>query len=79
MHSFSYVRDFPMRFFYTVMSFNEASEDTELPMFFLCCLFLYWQFPFLFLACLPLHLPYEGKCQNDGRPEMTDRSQHVRR
>jgi len=28
MHSFSYVRGFPMRFFYTVTSFNEASEDT---------------------------------------------------
>ena len=75
--------------FYTVMSFNEASEDTGYHCFLLCCcLLLCWTFPFLFLSCVPLHLPYEGKCQNNGRPEMTvrrrrpemtDRRRHVRR
>ena len=39
------------------MSFNEASEDSV----------------FSFSPMFPLHLPYEGKCQNNGRPEMTDR------
>ena len=74
MHSFSYVRGFPMRFFYPVMSFNEASEDTGFFQYFssCCCLFLYWPFRFLLLSCVPLHLPYEGKRQNNGRPEMTD-------
>jgi len=38
-----------------------------------CCLFLYGPFRFFLLSCVPLHLPYEGKCQNNGRPEMTDR------
>jgi len=49
MHSFSYVRGFPLEgFFYTVTSFNKASEDSVS----------------LVLSCVPLHLPYEGKCQN---------------
>jgi len=44
---------------------------------FLCChLLLYWSFNFLFLSCVPLHLPYEGKCQNIGRPDMTDQRWH---
>ena len=48
MHSF-YVRGFSLEgFFYTVTSFNEASEDSVS----------------LILSCVPLHLPYEGKCQN---------------
>ena len=34
---------------------------------------------FFHLSFVPLHLPYEGKCQNNGRPEMTDRRRHVRR
>ena len=38
----------PRRVFYTVTSFNEASEDSVS----------------LILSCVPLHLPYEGKCQN---------------
>jgi len=38
----------PRRVFYTVTSFNEASEDSVS----------------LVLSCVPLHLPYEGKCQN---------------
>jgi len=36
------------RFFYTVTSFNEASQDSV----------------FLILSCVPFHLPYVGKCQN---------------
>ena len=38
----------PRRVFYTVTSFNEASEDSV----------------FLILSSVPFHLPYEGKCQN---------------
>jgi len=38
----------PGRVFYTVTSFNEASEDSVA----------------LIRSCVPLHLPYEGKCQN---------------
>jgi len=38
----------PRRVFYTVTSFNEASKDSVS----------------LVLSCVPLHLPYEGKCQN---------------
>jgi len=44
-------------FFYTVTSFNDASQDSV----------------FSFSPVFPLHFPYEGKCQNNGRPEMTDR------
>ena len=36
------------RVFYTVTSFNEASEDSV----------------FLILSCVPFHLPYERKCLN---------------
>ena len=65
MHSFSYVRGFSCEgFFYTVTSFNKASEDSvSYPI----------PFTFLILSRVPLHLPYEGRCQNNGRPEMTDR------
>jgi len=38
----------PSKGFYTVTSFNEASEDSVS----------------LIRSCVPLHLPYEGKCQN---------------
>ena len=38
----------PLKGFYTVTSFNEVSEDSVS----------------LILSCVPLHLPYEGKCQN---------------
>jgi len=38
----------PSKGFYTVTSFNEASEDSVS----------------LIPSCVPLHLPYEGKCQN---------------
>ena len=57
---------FSHQVFYTVMGFNEASEVTGFFNVFLfcCCLLQYWQFPFLFLSFL---------CQNDGRPQMTDR------
>jgi len=34
MPSFSYVRGFSMRFYYTVMSFIEASEDMSFTVFF---------------------------------------------
>jgi len=87
MHSFS-CPWFSHEVFYTVMSFNEASEDTGFFQYFSSSLLLYWPFHFLFLSCVPLHLPYEGKCQNNGRqdmtdrrrrPEMTDRRRHVRR
>ena len=49
MHSFSYVRGFSLEvFFYMVTIFNEASEDSVS----------------LIRSCVPLHLRYEGKCQN---------------
>ena len=76
MHSFSYVRGFPMRFFTRLRVLTRHPRILGFQCFsFLlcCCLLLYWRFPFLFLSGIPLHLPYEGKCQNNGRPEMTDR------
>jgi len=52
MHSSSYVCGFSIEeyFFFlpTVTSFNEASEDSVA----------------LILSCVPLHLPYKGKCKN---------------
>ena len=39
------------------MSFNEVSEDSV----------------FSFSPVFPLYLPYKGKCQNNGHPEMMDR------
>ena len=33
----------------------------------------------LFLSWVPLHVRYEGKCQNNGHPEMSDRRRHVRK
>ena len=80
-HSFSYICFFSQDVFYTVVSFNEASEDTVFSIFFLlyCCLLLYWLLRFLFLTWVPLHPPYEGKCQNNERLGMADRRQHVRR
>jgi len=50
------------------MSFNEASEDTGFHCF---CFFSLLPFVailavsfYLILSCVPLHLLYEGKCQN---------------
>ena len=50
-------------FFYTVTSFNEASEDSVS----------------LVLSCVPLHLPYDGKCQNKvvSRDEAASRDEEV--
>jgi len=62
MHSFSYVRGFPCVGFFTVTSFNEASEDLGFYCHFFCCCLLHFGFSQLFSAALP----YEGKCQMYG-------------
>jgi len=60
--------------FYTVMSFNEASEDTRDLCFSLAvCGYSHCSGLSVSFTHFPLHLPNEGKCQNTGRPEMTDR------
>jgi len=51
---------FSQEVFYTVMSFNEVSEDTGIFPAAIC----FCTGHFVFSYCVPLHLPYEGKRQN---------------
>jgi hypothetical protein len=74
MHSFSYVRGFPLRVFYTVTSFNEASEDSRSLTVCYCCLS-----SLSVCYCLSLSSSFlcifrtRGSVRNGGRPEMTAR------
>jgi len=65
--------------FYSVISFNEASEDTGFQCFPSSAAVGYYTGRFVFsFSPAFLCIIHARGCQNKGRPELTDRRQHVR-
>ena len=78
MHSFSCVRGFSHGIFTRLRVLTRHPGILDFHCFYfaaICCHShcskLYSLFPTFLLSLSPLHLPYEGRCQNVGRPEMT--------
>jgi len=80
MHSFSHVRGFPAKFFTRLCVLRRHPRILGFTLFFYPLLLsvAVLDVSFFYIFYVPLHLPYEGKCQNNGRdgpettiPEMT--------